>query len=151
MADPDFTSVVLTRIDKLIDLFGVVIFNFAGIVILASHVTLGELWSGELETKANHQLINTGPYEWVRHPLYSSYFLLTLGLFAMSGNWLVGVSMLVYFATVAARTPKEEAMLVERLGQRYAEYQKVTGRFVPRLGHGRAAGRNLESGWRRVG
>ena len=56
----------------------------------------------------------------------------TLGLFALSGNLLVGMSMLVYFLTVAIRTPLEETMLVNRLGDLYVAYQSRTGQFVPR-------------------
>ena len=118
---------------RLFNIFGLVLFNVAGIMILLSHLSLGRLWSGDLETKADHLLVDTGPYRWVRHPLYSSYFLLALGLFALSGNWLTGFSLLVYFLTVAIRTPLEEAMLVNRLGERYVAYQRRTGRFLPRL------------------
>jgi protein-S-isoprenylcysteine O-methyltransferase Ste14 len=131
--DPDIAEFVQIPTHRLFNIFGLILFNIAGVVILLSHLTLGRFWSGDLETKTDHLLVETGPYRWVRHPLYSSYFLLTLGLFALSGNLLVGMSMLVYFLTVAIRTPLEETMLVNRLGERYVAYQSRTGQFVPRL------------------
>jgi protein-S-isoprenylcysteine O-methyltransferase Ste14 len=131
--DPDIAEFVQMPAHRLFNIFGLVLFNVAGILILLSHLSLGRLWSGDLETKADHVLVDTGPYQWVRHPLYSSYFLLAFGLFALSGNWLIGFSLLVYFLTVAIRTPLEEAMLVNRLGERYVAYQRRTGRFLPRL------------------
>jgi len=131
--DPDIAEFVQMPTHRLFNIVGFFFFNAAGIVILLSHLTLGRFWSGDLETKTDHELVDTGPYRWVRHPLYSSYFLLALGLLALSGNWLVGTSMLVYFLTVAIRTPLEEAMLVSRLGERYVAYQGRTGRFFPRV------------------
>jgi protein-S-isoprenylcysteine O-methyltransferase Ste14 len=118
---------------------GVIVFNLAALMILWAHVSLGRFWSGDLGTRSDHVLIETGLYRWVRHPLYSSFILLTLGLFLMTGDWLVGLSMLAYFSTVAARTWKEEEMLLSRLGLRYAVYQIQTGRFLPRILVARAA------------
>ena len=80
--DPDIAEFVQIPTHRLFNIFGLVLFNIAGIVILLSHLTLGPFWSGDLETKADHVLVDTGPYRWVRHPLYSSYFLLALGLLA---------------------------------------------------------------------
>ncbi len=133
MSDPDLLTFAFITVVKPANDFGLIAFNLSGILILASHLALGRFWSGDLETKPDHELICAGPYRWVRHPLYSSYLLLSVGLFAMSGNWLVGMSMLAYFIAVAARTSKEEAMLVEKLGERYIAYQRRTGRFLPRL------------------
>lgn len=142
MLDPDLPHRGLTRAERLVDLSGLVLFNAAGLLILSAHITLGDCWSGELETKEDHRLVNEGLYRWVRHPLYSSYLLLTIGLFLMSDNWLVGASMLVYFLSVASRAAREEAMMVERLGAHYVAYQNRTGRFLPRLAFRTIADRN---------
>ena len=130
--DPDLPVPAATSQSGLSDLGGVVLFNAAGLLILWSHVSLGDCWSGELETKADHYLVTAGPYRWVRHPLYSSYILLTAGLFLLSDNWWVGLAMLAYFLSVAARTTREEAMMLECLGVEYAAYQRRTGRFLPK-------------------
>lgn len=129
MFDPDLPHSQLSSTDVA----GLVLFNLAGLLILWSHVSLGDCWSAELETKADHHLVTTGSYRWVRHPLYTCYVILTAGLFLLSGNWLVGAAMLLYFLTVAARIGKEEAMMVERLGRKYLAYQKITGRFLPKF------------------
>jgi protein-S-isoprenylcysteine O-methyltransferase Ste14 len=130
MCDPDLS---VPHIESAFNVLGLAIFNVSALLVFWCHVTLGRYWSGELETQPDHKLIDTGPYAVVRHPLYSSYVALGLGLFAMSGSWTVGVSALAYFLAVASRIPKEEAMLEQRLGESYRAYARVTGCVLPRL------------------
>jgi protein-S-isoprenylcysteine O-methyltransferase Ste14 len=130
--DPDLPSAELLSMSAGIDIAGFALFNLAAFLVLWSHVSLGDCWSGDLETKSDHRVVDTGPYQFVRHPLYSSYVLLAAGLFLLSDNWWVGLSLLAYFAAVASRTWKEEEMMVARLGPAYLAYQRQTGRFLPR-------------------
>ena len=128
--DPDELGFVFIHMPLVLRLVGVCLFNGAATLIFWSHITLGNFWSGDLETKPGHRVIDTGPYQFVRHPLYTSYLVMALGLLLMTGNWLVGNTLFLYFATVAARSWKEEEMLLERLGLSYAEYMKRTNRFL---------------------
>jgi protein-S-isoprenylcysteine O-methyltransferase Ste14 len=112
---------------------GLVILNAAALTTLWSHRSLGNYWSGDLETKPDHQVVHSGPYRWIRHPQYSSYLFLTFGLFLTTGNWLVSALVFLYFSAVAARSWKEEAMLLDRLGRNYALYRSRTGRFLPKI------------------
>lgn len=130
LCDPDLSA---PQLASPVNIFGLAIFNVSAFMVLWCHLTLGRYWSGDLETQPDHKLIATGPYALVRHPLYSSYFALGLGLFAMSGRWQVGISALCYFLAVATRIPREERMLRQRLGKPYLDYAKITGCLVPRL------------------
>lgn len=112
---------------------GLVILNAAALITLWAHRKLGDHWSGDLETKPDHQVVHSGPYRWIRHPQYSSYLFITLGLFLTTGNWLVSALVFLYFSAVAARSWKEEKMLLERLGSKYALYRSRTGRFLPKV------------------
>jgi protein-S-isoprenylcysteine O-methyltransferase Ste14 len=129
LLDPDEIGFVFVYIPFFVHVAGVLLFNSAALVILWSHITLGNFWSGDLETRPNHKVIDTGPYHYVRHPLYASYLVMALGLFLMTGNWLVGNTLFLYFIAVAVRSWKEEEMLLERLGVPYAEYMSRTRRF----------------------
>lgn len=84
-------------------------------------------------TRDNHELITHGPYRWVRHPLYLNGCLLYLVLALISGSWLILAMLSIAFIAIVIRTRKEEAMLFERFGQPYRNYQQRTGRFIPRL------------------
>jgi protein-S-isoprenylcysteine O-methyltransferase Ste14 len=84
-------------------------------------------------TRTEHKLVMSGPYRWIRHPLYTfgSSLFLTFGM--MADNWFVALLGILAFTAMAIRTPKEEANLVEKFGDEYREYMKRTGRFLPKL------------------
>jgi protein-S-isoprenylcysteine O-methyltransferase Ste14 len=85
-------------------------------------------------TRKEHKLSTSGPYRWVRHPLYTigSSFYISFGLIA--DNWFIGLMGVLAFIAMAIRTPKEEANLIEKFGNEYREYMKRTGRFFPKFG-----------------
>jgi len=84
-------------------------------------------------TRKEHKLSTSGPYRWIRHPLYTigSSFIVSFGLIA--DNWFIVLMGILAFAAMAVRTPKEEANLIEKFGDEYREYMKRTGRFLPKL------------------
>jgi protein-S-isoprenylcysteine O-methyltransferase Ste14 len=87
-------------------------------------------------TRKEHQLVTSGPYRWVRHPLYTvgSSMFIALGL--MADNWFIIALAVLAFIAMARRTPKEEANLIEKFGDEYRDYMKRTGRYLPKLGGG---------------
>lgn len=84
-------------------------------------------------TRREHKLSTSGPYRWVRHPLYTigSSFIFSFGI--MADNWFIALMGILAFVAMAIRTPKEEANLIEKFGDEYREYMKHTGRFLPKL------------------
>jgi protein-S-isoprenylcysteine O-methyltransferase Ste14 len=84
-------------------------------------------------TRAEHKLVTSGPYRWVRHPLYTvgSSMFISFGIIA--DNWFIAVLGILAFIAMAVRTPKEEANLIEKFGNEYREYMKQTGRFLPKF------------------
>lgn len=85
-------------------------------------------------TREQHTLVTSGPYRWVRHPLYilGSSLFLTFGM--MADNWFIALLGILAFIAMAIRTPREEANLIAKFGDEYREYMKHTGRFFPKLG-----------------
>ncbi len=51
---------------------------------------LGRHWSDAARLQAAHQLVTTGPYRWLRHPVYSAFLLILSAPLLLSANWLVG-------------------------------------------------------------
>jgi protein-S-isoprenylcysteine O-methyltransferase Ste14 len=84
-------------------------------------------------TRKEHKLVTSGPYRWVRHPLYTvgSSFFVSFGM--MADNWFIAALGVLAFIAMAIRTTKEEANLIEKFGDEYRQYMKTTGRFLPRL------------------
>ncbi len=84
-------------------------------------------------TRREHKLSTSGPYRWVRHPLYTVGTILFISFGIMADNWFIVAMGVVAFIVMAIRTPKEEANLIEKFGDEYREYMKQTGRFLPKL------------------
>jgi protein-S-isoprenylcysteine O-methyltransferase Ste14 len=95
---------------------------------------LGRNFSTTLTISPEQTLVTSGPYRWVRHPMYSAFVLLWIAFFLLSANVFVAVTGLTAYALVMAlRTPREERMMIRRFGDEYRAYMERTGRFLPRL------------------
>jgi protein-S-isoprenylcysteine O-methyltransferase Ste14 len=104
-------------------------------LLLWVHRALGRNFSGLLRTRADHELVTWGPYRWVRHPMYPTFLLLSVGMLLLTAHWAIGLPPFAGVAWVmASRTPREEAMMVERFGDEYRRYAAEVGRYMPRLG-----------------
>jgi protein-S-isoprenylcysteine O-methyltransferase Ste14 len=84
-------------------------------------------------TRKEHKLVTHGPYRWVRHPLYTVGSSMFVAFGMMADNWFIALLGVLAFIGMAARTPKEEANLIEKFGDEYREYMHRTGRFLPKL------------------
>lgn len=80
----------------------------------------------------NHKLVTWGPYRYVRHPSYTGYFLMFIGLFLVWMNLIAAIPLLgiIGYGRIAGH---EEQLLVKRFGEAYTTYQSTTGRFIPRM------------------
>ena len=84
-------------------------------------------------TRTEHKLVTSGPYRWIRHPLYTFGSSMFIAFGMMANNWFIALLGLLAFIAMASRTPKEEANLIERFGDEYREYMKRTGRYFPKF------------------
>ena len=100
-------------------------------LFLWTHRELGKNWSLALVTKEEHTLVSSGPYRWVRHPMYTVIFLQSLAFFLLSANWVIGIAGLGTSILAVARVGEEEALMIEEFGDQYQAYMERTGRFVP--------------------
>jgi protein-S-isoprenylcysteine O-methyltransferase Ste14 len=113
---------------------GLLVEAFFLALFYASHRQLGRNWSVTLEIRDNHRLVTDGLYRYVRHPMYSSFWLWAIAQAFLLPNWVAGLSGIVgvgllYFARVGA----EEAMMQKYFGDEYRSYAARTGRVVPRI------------------
>ncbi len=99
-----------------------------------SHADLGDSWSVTLELNADHRLVTRGVYRFMRHPMYTSFFVSGLGQALLLANWAAGPSALVAVALlVLVRVPHEEKMMIDQFGDEYRDYMRRTGGVLPRL------------------
>jgi protein-S-isoprenylcysteine O-methyltransferase Ste14 len=96
--------------------------------------TLGRHYDLVLEVHADHQLVRTGPFAWVRHPLYTGISVHYLGACLATGNVVLALgTIFVSLPTLVARARAEERLLREQLGPEYERYAREVPMLVPGL------------------
>ncbi|MGH2627750.1 MAG: methyltransferase family protein, partial [Anaerolineales bacterium] len=96
--------------------------------------SLGRNISETYLTKGSHSLVTSGPYRWVRHPLYSAAALAFFALGALAANgFIMAMAGIVIAAVAGFVIPREEANLMRKFGDEYRAYRSRTGMFVPIL------------------
>jgi protein-S-isoprenylcysteine O-methyltransferase Ste14 len=107
----------------------------AGFALLQwAQVTLGKSWSDTPRMMKEQTLITSGPYQFIRHPIYTAFILILGSMLLISANWLIGLAWMgMTIMEVASRVGFEESLMLEYFGDQYREYMKKTGRLLPRL------------------
>jgi protein-S-isoprenylcysteine O-methyltransferase Ste14 len=101
------------------------------ITAIAGRVQLGKNWADieDAEVQPGQDVLTTGVYRFIRHPIYGGDVLLLIGLELALNSWLV-LASLVPLVVVIRRATAEEAMLT-RTFPRYADYRARTKGFIP--------------------
>ncbi len=101
-------------------LIGIVLWTFA---VIKSKITLEIL---------DNNLVTTGIYSYVRHPIYSAFLFISSGLIILSQNMLLFLLPVLYWIILTIGMIKtEEKWLLEKFGDEYLEYSKKVNRFIP--------------------
>jgi serine phosphatase RsbU (regulator of sigma subunit)/protein-S-isoprenylcysteine O-methyltransferase Ste14 len=102
------------------------------VIAIWARLSLGGYWSGIITLKEGHKIIATGPYRFVRHPIYTGWLMAALGSAITAGtiDGFVGVELLTLGFVL--KLHKEERLLIAELGDEYREYlDKVPSAIVP--------------------
>jgi protein-S-isoprenylcysteine O-methyltransferase Ste14 len=111
-----------------------------GLAIAAwARIHLGQYWSDKVVIQANHNLIRSGPYARMRHPIYSGVLLGIAGTAMVVGEWRGILAFLIMLANYTIKARREDKILAERFGQEFQDYQTHAGLLLPRFN------RNLDS------
>jgi protein-S-isoprenylcysteine O-methyltransferase Ste14 len=105
-------------------------------VVLAWMATrhLDKQWRFEAALSENHELIKTGPYRWLRHPIYASMLGMLLATGLAKAWWPLLVAGVVFYVIgTEIRIHAEERLLASRFGTEYAEYRQKARAYVPLL------------------
>ncbi len=111
---------------------GMAVFGFA--VLQWAQNSLGKNWSDTPRMMKGQALITSGPYQFIRHPIYTAFILILGSMLFISSNWLIGLTWAgMTVLDIASRIGFEESLMVEYFGDQYREYIKKTGKLLPRL------------------
>ncbi len=92
---------------------------------------LGKYWSGRITLKVDHRVIQTGPYAWVRHPIYSGLILALFGTAISIGTVQAFFGFAFIFASFLRKLTLEENWLQLHFGEEYELYQKRVRALIP--------------------
>ncbi|MBM2813075.1 MAG: putative protein-S-isoprenylcysteine methyltransferase [Chloroflexi bacterium] len=96
--------------------------------------SLGRNVSETVLTKSHHELVTSGPYRWIRHPLYTTGIALFLAIGLIAASWFILLFGLITVASIQIVViPIEERELLTKFGQEYRHYMQRTGRLLPRV------------------
>jgi protein-S-isoprenylcysteine O-methyltransferase Ste14 len=103
-------------------------------LFIASSRELGRNWSLVARTRSDHELVRTGPYSIVRHPIYLGLLLFTVALAVALGHWAqLLIALPVFIASTAIRTRIEDSLLEKSFGDAFRDYRNATPALLPRL------------------
>jgi protein-S-isoprenylcysteine O-methyltransferase Ste14 len=106
--------------------------TLAGLLIMLwARFTLGGNWSAQVEFKENHELIERGPYAYVRHPIYSGAVLMVLGAAILSGRIVPFEVLVLLVIAFVFKSGQEEALLTKHFPEAYPKYKARVKAFIP--------------------
>jgi protein-S-isoprenylcysteine O-methyltransferase Ste14 len=101
-------------------------------IAVAARIHLGGNWSARVEIKEDHSLIRTGPYRYVRHPIYSGILLALVGSAMALDRWRALLGFALIFAALLLKARHEEERLRQVLPE-YGAYARETAALIPFL------------------
>ncbi|HVB83424.1 MAG TPA: isoprenylcysteine carboxylmethyltransferase family protein [Rhodanobacteraceae bacterium] len=92
---------------------------------------LGANWSAIVTLKHDHSLIRSGPYRYVRHPIYTGMLIAFAGSALALGEWRGLLAMLLVVAALVVKLRREECLMLEHFGTAYADYRRASWALLP--------------------
>jgi protein-S-isoprenylcysteine O-methyltransferase Ste14 len=117
--------------DPLLLPIGVAIQAAAVALAIWARRHLGANWSAAVTAKVGHQLIRTGPYRLIRHPIYTAMFGMHIGIAIASGEWHALVGVLLLAIAYSRKIGLEEQTMRQVFGAEYDAYRHNSWALVP--------------------
>lgn len=93
--------------------------------------TLGKQHSGAVTIQPEHHLITSGPYRWIRHPMYLGLIAFPLGIGLVFRSWIGAALPLLLIGLFSWRIGDEERLMRQEFGEQWTNYSKRTWRLIP--------------------
>lgn len=107
----------------------------AGLLLCAwARHHLGTNWTDKVALKVDHQLIRSGPYARLRHPIYSGVLLGVAGTALAVGEWRGVIALVIMLVNYAVKARREDRILAGRFGDAFLEHKRQAGFLLPKVG-----------------
>jgi protein-S-isoprenylcysteine O-methyltransferase Ste14 len=111
---------------------GIVLIIIGIIIRQWSMIILGKYFSAAIGTQEGQNVIEKGPYKYIRHPSYTGALIIFIGLGLALQSWAAVLTLILLFILAYGyRIHVEEKTLIRELGEPYIEYKKRTKRLIP--------------------
>jgi protein-S-isoprenylcysteine O-methyltransferase Ste14 len=102
-------------------------------VALWARVHLGQYWSDKVVLQEGHRLVRSGPYAYMRHPIYSGVLLGVGGTALVLGELRGVMAFLLLLVNYSIKAKREEAILAQQFGAEFTVHQNHTGFLLPKF------------------
>lgn len=117
------------------------VWQWFGVAVTAAGVGLaiwarrhiGSNWSGIVTLKEGHELIRTGPYHSIRHPIYTGMLIALLGSAITIGEVRGLIALMAAWLSFYVKARREESFLSQEFGPAFETHKRSTGMFLPKL------------------
>lgn len=118
----------------LVSILGILMLLIGGLITITGRYQLKQFGEGVLKIEDNHQLITTGIFKYIRHPIYAGGVIGIFGFYCAFQSLIVLFAVfIIYFIVFRHRLLFEEELLIQEFGDQYKEYMKQTKRLIPFL------------------
>ncbi len=119
----------------VLGILGLAVYLAGGAFVLWARRSLGRMWgistSRNVKLLDDHQLIQTGPYAFVRHPMYFGWWAAMVGLLLLYPTWVVLLFLVFSVVAFIGRARREEAVLSEHFGEAWKAYMTHSKFIIP--------------------
>jgi protein-S-isoprenylcysteine O-methyltransferase Ste14 len=98
-----------------------------------ARVQLGGNWSGTVTLKQGHEIVRSGAYRWIRHPIYTGLLLAFCGSALALGQWRGLIALALVLLAYWRKIRLEERRLEQHFGAAYADYRRSSWALIPFL------------------
>ena len=126
-----FLTISLISPSVLLSVASVILVIVGLVIALVARRTLAGNWSKDVDVKVDHELITTGIYRYVRHPIYTGVLLMGLGSVLMIGTTNVLLVFLAMLGFFWFKARQEEKLLTKHFPKEYPAYKNHTKALIP--------------------
>jgi protein-S-isoprenylcysteine O-methyltransferase Ste14 len=124
-------AVVLVKQSLIIDFISIFLCILGLIIAIWARKVLSDNWSIKVVFKKNHELIQIGPYEYIRHPIYTGLLLMFVGTALIVGRISGFVGFIILFIGLYIKLKQEEKLMIKHFNKKYLDYKTRTKALVP--------------------
>ena len=117
----------------LINVMVVILLTVGLSIAILARRTLAGNWSGQVALKKGHELVTTGIYQYVRHPIYTGMLMMILGTALSLGTLGAAIGFLIILIGILLKLKQEEKLMAEHFAEEYESYKKRTKTLIPFL------------------